>query len=141
MKVYSENLVFMVHRTHDMLKSCEDKIFGEHGLTTEQYMVLAAIKHLDEPVRPTDVALRLMRSPNSVSMIADRMVKAGLIRRVRDRKDRRTVFLTITSKAEALLEPATLAYQEFIQKILSRVSPGDQQTLIKLLERSEATGE
>jgi len=132
----SENMVFMIHRTHDMLKICEDKVFGEHGLTTEQYMVLATIKHLDEPVRITDVARRITRSVNSVSMIIDRMVKADLVLRVRDdNKDRRTVFVSMTSKAEALFEPATLAYQEFIRGILSRVTLEDKQTLIRLLER------
>jgi DNA-binding MarR family transcriptional regulator len=134
MTVNSENPVFIIHRTHDMLKICEDKIFGEHGLTTEQYAVLIAIKHLDEPVRVTDVARRLIRSTNSVSMIVDRMVKAGLLRRLRDRNDRRTVHLIITSKAETLVKPATMASQDFIQKILSQVSHEDEQTLIRLFE-------
>lgn len=135
MTVNSENLVFVIHRTHDMLKSCEDKVFGEHGLTTEQYSVLTTIKFLDGPVRITDVARRLTRSTNSISMIVDRMVKAGLVKSTRDRKDdRRTVFVTVTSKAEALLKPANLAGQEFIQKIQSKVSHEDEQTLIRLFE-------
>ena len=134
MTVNSENLVFVIHRTHDMLKSCEDKVFGEQGLTTEQYSVLTAIKHLDNPARITDIAHRLTRSMNSVSMLVDRMVKAGLVKRTRDRKDHRTVFVTSTSKGEALFEPATLASQEFNQKILSQVSHEDTQTLIRLFE-------
>ncbi len=130
MTVNSENLVFVIHRTHDMLKSCEDKVFGKQGLTTEQYAVLTTIKHLDEPVRITDVARWLTRSTNSISMIVDRMVKAGLLTRERDGDDRRTVRLVITSKAETLLKPATLAGQEFIQKILSNLSYEDRQALL-----------
>lgn len=133
MTVNSENLVFIIHQTHDMLRSCEDKVFGEEGLTTEQYSVLTAIKFLDAPVRITDVALRLVRSTNSVSMIVDRMVRAGLLRRTRDRNDRRTVFVTITSKAEALLETARPAGQEFIQKILSPLSYEDKQDILEPL--------
>lgn len=132
MTVNSENLVFVIHRTHDMLKSCEDKVFGEYGLTTEQYAVLTTIKFLDGPVRITDLARRLTRSPNSISMRVDRMVKAGLLIRERDGDDRREVHLAITSMAESLLKPATLAGQEFIQKTLSQVS--DEQALIRLLE-------
>ena len=129
-------LWFMIHRTHDMLKACEDRVFGECKLTTEQYVVLVTIKYLeysDNHVRPTDVARWLARSPNSISMIADRMVKAGLLRRVRDRKDRRVVFLVITSKGEEALKPATLAGWEFIQEILSPLSYEDKQTFINLL--------
>jgi DNA-binding MarR family transcriptional regulator len=128
-------LWFMIHRTHEMLKMCEDRVFREYKLTTEQYVVLVTIKYLDSPVRPTDIARWLGRSPNSVSMMVDRMVKAGLLRRVRDRKDRRVVWLTITNKGENALKPAVLAGFEFIQKILSQLSYDDRHTLIRLLDK------
>jgi DNA-binding MarR family transcriptional regulator len=135
----SDNLVlrlwFMIHRTHGMLKMCEDRVFSEHKLTTERYVVLVTIKYLDGPVRTTDVARWLGRSPNSISMMVDRMVKAGLLRRVRDRNDRREVRLVITSKGETALEPATLAGWEFIKEILSKVSSDDGHTLMRLLDR------
>ena len=67
-------------------------------------------------------------------MIVDRMVKAGSLRRVRDRKDRREVRLVITSKGEEALKPAVLAGLEFIQKILSQVSHDDRHTLMRLLD-------
>jgi DNA-binding MarR family transcriptional regulator len=126
-------LWFMIHHTHDMLKTCEDQVFGEQGLTTEQYTVLVTIKYLDSNVRPTDVARWLGRSPNSVSMMVDRMVKAGLVRRVRDKSDRRVVWLFITSKGEQALQPATLVGLEFIQRILSPLSYEDRQTLLRLI--------
>ena len=142
MTVNSENPVSMIHRTHNMLRRCEDKIFAEHGFTTEQYEVLTAIKCLDAPVRITDLALRLVRGMNSVSMIVDRMVKADLLKRARDRKDRRTVHVSITSKAEALLIPARLAAHEFIREIVSQLSHEDKQTLLRVLgEVAEATQE
>jgi DNA-binding MarR family transcriptional regulator len=127
-------LWFLSHRTHELLRRCEDQVYGEYNLTTEHYTVLAIIKYLDDPVRITDVARWSGRSTNSVSMIIDRMVKAGLVRRVRDRKDRRTVFVTITSKAENALEPATRAGLEFIREILSPLSHEDKRTFVNLHE-------
>jgi DNA-binding MarR family transcriptional regulator len=127
-------LWFLSHRTHELLRRCEDQVYGEYNLTTEQYTMLAIIKYLDDPVRITDVARWSGRSTNSVSMIIDRMVKAGLVRRVRDRKDRRTVFVTITSKAENALKPATRAGLELIQEILSPLSPEDRRTFVNLHE-------
>jgi len=112
-------LWYMTHRTCDWLRRCEDRVFGDYKLTKEQYAVLSTIKYLDEPVRVTDIARWLERSTNSVSMIVDRMVKIGLLRRVRDRRDRREVRVIITSKGEAILKPAILAGWEFIGKILS----------------------
>jgi DNA-binding MarR family transcriptional regulator len=129
-------LWFMTHHTHDMLKLCEDRVFSEYKITTEQYVVLVTIKYLEYlngHVKPTDIGRWLARSTNSISMIADRMVKGGLIRRVRDRKDRRVVWLVITNKGEEALKPATLAGLKFIQEILSSLSYEDKQTLLSLL--------
>ena len=120
-----------VYQTYTLLKKCEDQIFDEYGLTTEQYAVLAAIDYFSGPVKVTDIALWLERSTNSVSMIVDRMVKAGLLRRVRDRSDRRVVNVSITSKAENALKPATRAGWEFIQKITSPLSNEDKHTFIR----------
>ncbi|MGB6873761.1 MAG: MarR family winged helix-turn-helix transcriptional regulator [Dehalococcoidia bacterium] len=124
----------LLRQAYNLILKCEDKVFSGYRLTTEQHAVLMTIKHISEPVRVTDVALWLDRSVNSISMIVDRMVKAGLVRRVRDRKDRRTVILTITNKAEKAFVPATVAGWELIQEILSPLSNEDRLTLIKLLE-------
>jgi DNA-binding MarR family transcriptional regulator len=129
-------LWLMIHRTHDILKACEDKVFGEYKVTTEQYAVLVSIRYLEyntSRVRPIDVARWLAHSPNSISMIVDRMVKAGLLRRQRDRVDRRVVRLLITSKGQEVCKPATAAAWEFIQKIFSELSYEDRQTFVRLL--------
>jgi DNA-binding MarR family transcriptional regulator len=125
---------FLTHRTRDVLRTCEDQIFGEYGLTTEQYAVLSIMKLVDKPARVTDLAHWLERSTNSVSMIADRMVKAGLLTRKRDRRDRRAVYLSITSKAEKALKPATLAGWNFVQGILAPLSDEDRRAFVNLHE-------
>jgi DNA-binding MarR family transcriptional regulator len=125
---------FITHRTRDALSKCEDRVFAKYALTAEQYSVLATMKSLREPVRITDVAHWLERSTNSVSMIIDRMVKAGLVKRVRDRNDRRAVRLVITAKAEAALKPATLAALGFIEEVTSPLSREDRRTFVKLHE-------
>jgi len=124
-------LWYVSHRNRALLKLCEDQIFSEYNLTTEQYTVLVAIKHVGGVARPSDIARWIGRSQNSVSMIVDRMVKAGLLKRVRDRRDRRVVNVSITSKAENALKPAIRAGWEFIQKITSPLSNEDMHSFIK----------
>jgi len=137
-KLEAENLILatwlMIHRADALLKICEDKVFGEYKLNAERYAVLVTIQYFGGSAKPSEVARWLQRSPNSVSMMADRMVKAGLVRRVRDRKDRRTVWLTISDKGKEALKPATQAGWEFIQEILSPLSYKDRRTLISLLK-------
>ena len=122
-----------LYQTYTLLKRCEDQIFEEHGLTTEQYSVLVSIAYVGQPARITDIARWLERSTNSISMIVDRMVKAGLVRRVRDKVDRRVVYVSKTSKADSLFRPATVESFENVQKILSGVPDKDRLALLNLL--------
>ena len=128
-------LWYVSHRTRALFKMCEDKIYSEYNLTTEQYTVLVAIQHIGGTARPSDIARWMVRSANSTSMIIDRMVKAGLVRRTRDRKDRRVVTVSLTSKAEKALKPAIRAGWEFIQKITSPLSDDDIRSFIKQHDR------
>lgn len=127
-------LWLLLHRVHDVVTLCEESILREYGLTPEQFAVLVSVKSDGGSLRPVDLALMLERSPNSVSMLIDRMVKAGLVRRTRDRKDRRAVNVTLTSKGAKALEPAAPADWEFIQKILLTLPDEDRHALADTLE-------
>jgi len=122
-----------IYQTYNLLKQCQDQILEEHGLTSEQFGVLAVITYIGGPANVTDIARWLARSTNSVSMIVDRMVKAGLVKRTRDRSDRRVVYVTVTNKAQAAFKPAYVAVVEFVRKIFQPLSYEDANTLLGLL--------
>jgi len=126
-------LWLLLRRVGEEVSACQDSIYSKYGLTTEQFGVLTSIRSRG-PLRPTDLALILERSPNSISMLVDRMVKAGLVKRTRDRKDRRVVIVSMTSKGENATEPAIPEGWEFINKILSSLSYNDQRALASMLE-------
>jgi MarR family 2-MHQ and catechol resistance regulon transcriptional repressor len=119
----SENTVLrlwlLLRRVGDALAVCQDSVFGKYGLTTEQFGVLTSIKS---------------RGPLRITMLVDRMVKAGLVRRTRDRNDRRVVTVSLTSKGENAVEPAIPAGWEFIHKVVSPLSYNDQRALASMLE-------
>jgi len=126
-------LWLLLRRVSDALMLCQDSVFGQYGLTTEQWGLLTAIKSRGH-LRPTDLASILERSVNSISMLVDRMVKAGLVRRTRDRKDRRVVTVSLTSKGEKAVGPAVIAGWEFIHEVLSPLSYDDQCAFASMLE-------
>jgi len=97
-------------------------------------LVLVNIRYNAGPMRITDLAHWLERSTNSMSMLVDRMVKAGLLRRVRDKRDRRVVNVFLTSKAEAALEQASPATWNFNQLAMSALSYEDKRTLANLFK-------
>ena len=117
----------------DALNRCLDVIYSEYRITNEQAGVLAAIKSRG-PLKPSDLASILERSPNSMSMIVDRMVKANLVKRTRDRKDRRLVFVTMTHKGRQAIDPVVPAGWQLIHKVLSPLSYDQQRGLAEMLE-------
>jgi DNA-binding MarR family transcriptional regulator len=128
-------IVRMVYQTYTRFQNCFDETFGVLGLTTERYLVLLAIRNHGGTARMIDIAHWAEHSPNTVSTIVDRMVKAGLLKRVRDRSDRRVVNVSTTAKAEDLLGPADIAAMEFLQRIMSPLSLDDAHTFVSLFIR------
>jgi MarR family 2-MHQ and catechol resistance regulon transcriptional repressor len=134
----SENTVLrlwlLLRRVGDALAVCQDAVYRKHGLTTEQFSVLASIKSRG-PLKVSGLATLLERSPNTMTMLADRMVKAGLVKRTRDKKDRRVVFISLTDKGREVVEPAIPAGWEFIHKVTSPLSDEERQVLAETLEK------
>ena len=83
-----------MYQTYTRFKNAVDQTLSEYGLTMEQYLLLVTIESYGSSMRITDIGGWLERSTNSISMLVDRMVKAGLLRRVRDRSDRRVMYLS-----------------------------------------------
>lgn len=69
-----------MYQIYTLLKTTEDKTFGDYGLTTEQGTVLGAIDYFGGPMKMIDMTRWLKPTTNSMSTIADQMVKAGLVR-------------------------------------------------------------
>lgn len=122
-----------IYQTDNLLKQHQDRICGEYGLTVEQYSVLMVLNYAGGSAKPADIAQWLIRSPNSVSMIVDRMVKAGLVKRTRDRADRRVVNVSATNKANVAVEQAHAAVLGFVRKVFQPLSSEDESTLSNLL--------
>jgi len=61
------------------------------------------------------------------------MVKAGLVKRTRDRVDRREVKVTPTTKGNAAVKQADVAVLEFVRKVFQPLSNEEENALCSLL--------
>ena len=125
----------LLHQTYNLILRSEDNVFSKAGITTQQHSVLMSIRHMQTPVTPTEVANWLDRNPNGISMLIDRMEKDGLVKRIRDLDDRRSVRLEITQKGNEKLDQATFTGWQLIEKILSAVQEDELLLLTNLLEK------
>jgi len=101
-------------------------------LTTAQFDVLAQIR-LYEPLTQSELAEKVTVTQGGISRMLSRLEKEGYIVRKQDWK---TKMISLTRKAEAVLEealPAQLAFQSsFFEDILTKE---EEKTLYKLMTR------
>ena len=124
----------LLHQAHNLVSKCENMVFSQYGLSAEQHAVLLAIRHIKGPATPKDIARWLDRNPNGISVIINRMAKAGIVRATRDMRDRRSVRLVITRQGKEILDRATVAGWKLTQDILSSLKEEDLHNFIRLLE-------
>ena len=125
----------LFHQTYNSIFKCEDKELAKLGITTQQHVILMAIKNGGEITTPTQLADWLDRNANSITLILDRMEKAGLVKRVRDVSDRRSLRIVMTDKGERTLKKSSKLSWELIQKLLNSYSEKELQSMIHQLEK------
>jgi DNA-binding MarR family transcriptional regulator len=125
----------LIHQCHRLLIRAENSAFARVDLTTRKHAVLFALRNLKNPVTVTDVAHWLDRNPNGISMLVDRMVKDGLITRVKDMPDRRSVRLAITQKGEKAITDGNKLTRQVYKKIFSGISNDDFKKISTILEK------
>ena len=124
----------LYHQTYNLLYRCEEVMFSKVGLTPQKYMVLMAIRLIEDPVTISDIAQWLDRNTNSISLIIDRMKKDGLVIRSRNIGDRRTVRLSLTQKGKEKLDQANVPGWDLVQELMSPLSEKELNTFAGLLE-------
>jgi DNA-binding MarR family transcriptional regulator len=96
-----------------------EKAAQEVGLTAQQHQGLLAIKGFPERDRLTlgELAERLQIYPHSAVGLANRLAAKKLVRRERDKNDRRQIYLVLTPHGEKVLEKLSSAHKEQLRRI------------------------
>src|SRR5271169_477442 len=90
----------------------------------------------------TDLAAALDVTPSTAGRMCDRLLRKGLIRRHRDRADRRAVQVSITPAGRQVVDQATARRRELIAGILAKLPAGQQPAIASALQAfARAAGE
>jgi DNA-binding MarR family transcriptional regulator len=81
------------------------------GLEPQQYQALQALRGLPDGAEPTVgfLARRLLLAHHSAGAMVDRLERKGMVRRLRDLKDRRKVFVLLAPKGRTVLRRLAVA--------------------------------
>jgi len=99
-----------------------------------QLEVLGYIKE-NKKLSMKKVASFLSVTPPSATSLINRLVKAGVLRRFFDEKDRRTVLLSLTPKGEMALNREFKKVSAQMQKTLMKLNSKEQKNLIEIFQK------
>ena len=104
------------------------------GLTEAQFGVLEALLHLG-PLTMGEIARKHLKSANNFSVVVDNLERDGLVRRERDRCDRRTVRVYLTDAGRACIEAIFPAHAQKVTEVMGVLTADEQEQLGNLLRR------
>jgi DNA-binding MarR family transcriptional regulator len=95
---------------------------------------LRYISERDEPAM-NELATYLHIARPSATSLVNALAKKGLVKRVSDKKDRRSLKLSLTKKGEKALEESCTDAALYMKSILSKLKGKDLDSFISILER------
>jgi len=111
---------------------------AQHGaladLTVSQFGVLESLYHLG-PMRQSEIGAKLLRSGSNITLVVDNLERDGLVRRARDRDDRRVVNVSLTDAGRELIEGIFPAHVEAIVEEMAVLAPEEQAELGRLCKK------
>ena len=133
-----EETVFQqVLRTADALLEPEAALLREADLSFAQYNVLRILRGAGAEGLPCgEIAERMVNRDPDITRLLDRLEARGLMRRARDRRDRRVVVAGITAAGLAVLRPLDGPVTRVHRDQLAHMTRKELETLIGLLEKA-----
>ena len=104
------------------------------GFTHSQWRVLVHLSE-NENCRQVDLAEILEIKPITLVKQIDLLEKAGLVRRNKDKEDRRAYRLQITHKAQSVIQALWKIADSVEDRAMSVLTEEEQALLVKLLQR------
>ena len=131
-----EQEVFLhLWRTYDRLKLFEEDVFGQVGLSAQQYNTLRLLRSVHPAPMPTlELGSRLISRAPDMTRMLDRLEQRGLLSRERRKENRRVVEVSITPQGLKLLDEIQESVQECHTRQLGHLSKKSLGQLVELLK-------
>jgi DNA-binding MarR family transcriptional regulator len=133
------NLIALLDQTNDIIYRAEELELGKFNVSLAQVKVMYIIAKSTSAngVSLADLSKLMLREPNSVTTLIQRMEKAGLVKKKRVKKENK-IFVTITEKGRDLI--FNRITQESMYAIASSLTNEEIQNLRTYLNKLREKG-
>ncbi len=120
-----------------LLEKHRESVLAEYGLNVWSFDMLATLRRQGAPyqLKPTDLYELLMLSSGAMTNRIDRLEQDGVVVRIRDPEDRRSVSVQLTPKGIELTDTVMPVLFEREKQFLEQFTKTETQTLTKLLRQ------
>ncbi|QSY94622.1 MarR family transcriptional regulator [Rhizobium bangladeshense] len=114
-----------------------EAVLMTHGLSTSAFDVLATLRRSGAPHRlsPGELMEMTMVSSGTMTNRIDQLEKAGLVERIVNPQDRRSVLIALTEKGLATVEEAVGAHVANQQRLTRNLTAEDKAAFDRLLKK------
>ncbi|MBZ9633619.1 MarR family winged helix-turn-helix transcriptional regulator [Clostridium sp. FP1] len=112
----------------------EYKTIKEGGLTVSQFAVLEILYHKGD-LRVCEIIDKILSTGGNMTVVIDNLVKANLVKRLTDPKDRRVNLISITEEGKSFISDIFPKHLENINEIFSSLTIEEKKNLISLLKK------
>jgi DNA-binding MarR family transcriptional regulator len=128
-------------RTADALSRPFEDLMKAHGLSATQYNVLRILRGAGPAgLACSEIGERMITRDPDITRLLDRMERRKLVRRVRDRADRRVILAHITPDGSRVLKSLDRPVEDLHHKLLHPMGQAALHSLIRLLEEARSAG-
>ncbi len=125
-----ETLVYLYTESRRVTK----EVARQHGLTGPQVTALKVLESFGA-LSLTDLSARMSATNSTMTGIADRMERDGLVERTRSETDRRVVRIALTERGRALAAAIPVASMTLFAEALRALDERDRRDLTRILRR------
>lgn len=114
-----------------------EPVFAKHGLNLASFDVLATLLRSGEPYRlsPGELIENTMVTSGTMTNRIDQLVKGGLVERVPNPDDGRSVGIALTKKGKRVIDHAIEDHVENLHRLTEPLSDSESERLDRLLDR------
>lgn len=124
----------VVRRAHQRATLCFQQVMAGEDLSPTQFAALATVLRHGE-VSQNHLGRLTAMDPSTISLVVRKLLKQGLIKRSASDTDQRLSIITLTDEGTRYTLDRLERSVEVGKRLLSPLSPAEQATLLRLLQR------
>lgn len=127
-------LTQLIVEFYEKLSSWEHCVVRDKGLTLPQVHALEILGTHNE-LRMKELAQRMGVTTGTLTVLADRLEKGGMIRRRPHTEDRRSIIIELTDKGHELFMEHDELHNKLTEDITAKLSKDEMEMLALILEK------